>query len=197
MNYLYEYFNIESDMKIKNNQGPCVMEFFSKATKTNKDFCEELTKTVMTELILTSIDGVVTTVNALILYLSLNPEIQLKVYNELKELNISEIDLITLNYKKKVPFTSACILETLRIVSQAPLGVFRKTNSDVELFDYKIPRGTILVPNLWRIHHDSRVYGEPFQFRPERFITSTGELLDSSNEMMKNLTPFGYGYFFI
>jgi cytochrome P450 len=35
----------------------------------------------------------------------------------------------------------------------------------------RIPGGTIVYQNVWAIMHDERVYGRPFEFWPERYLS--------------------------
>lgn len=84
-------------------------------------------------------------------------------------------------------------METLRLVSQVPLGIFRKTLTKIELDKFVIPEETIIIPNLWKLHHDPLVYPDPFKFKPDRFLDKSGKLLNSCNENIKYLFPFGCG----
>jgi len=36
---------------------------------------------------------------------------------------------------------------------------------------YRIPAGSIVIPNTWSIMHDAEIYPEPNKFKPERFLS--------------------------
>ena len=56
------------------------------------------------------------------------------------------------------------------------------------LFRYDIPKGTILVSNLWHNHFDLTVWEDPHEFSPERFLDKDGKFMNP-----ERLTPFGIG----
>ena len=53
---------------------------------------------------------------------------------------------------------------------------------------YDIPKGAVVVPNLWHSHFNPSVWSEPRQFRPERFLDAAGKL-----SVPEHLIPFGVG----
>lgn len=68
-----------------------------------------------------------------------------------------------------------------------PLSVFHKTLKKTTLCDYDIPKDTLVVTNLVALNTDPDLWGDPENFRPERF-------LDENNELRKDFTfPFGFG----
>ena len=51
-----------------------------------------------------------------------------------------------------------------------------------------IPKGTILVPNLWSVGRNPEVWQDPDEFRPERFLNDKGEAVKADE-----LIPFSVG----
>lgn len=43
-------------------------------------------------------------------------------------------------------------------------------NSDATLGGYYIPKGTHIVPNLWGVHMDPKLWNDPEAFNPDRFL---------------------------
>lgn len=86
-----------------------------------------------------------------------------------------------------MPFTEAVILETLRYSSLAPQGVIHKLLKDTRFKEYLLPKGTLIIPNLYGIHHDPKVWSDPDIFRPERFLETT------NSNFRENLIPFQVG----
>lgn len=57
-----------------------------------------------------------------------------------------------------------------------------------EFRGYTIPKGTVIVPNLWSVHRDPTVWDDPDSFNPARFLDQDGKLLRKEYFM-----PFGIG----
>ncbi|XP_047322424.1 cytochrome P450 89A2-like [Impatiens glandulifera] len=122
------------------------------------------------------------------------PVIQSKLYQEIssnseKEREIREEDLRGMNYLKAV------VLEGLRLHPPGHFILPHKVTEDVELEGYLVPKeGTVnvLVAELGR---DPAVWVEALEFKPERFIEESGELIDvditGSREI--KMMPFGAG----
>jgi cytochrome P450 len=74
-----------------------------------------------------------------------------------------------------MPYTEATIMETLRFSSLIPTGVWHSTLRDVEFHGFLIPKDTMIIPNLYAVHHDARIWGEDVEtFNPERFLSPEG-----------------------
>ncbi|KAJ7629458.1 cytochrome P450 [Mycena polygramma] len=91
--------------------------------------------------------------------------------------------------KSRLPYISAIFLETLRWNSIAPFGLPHFIEVEDEYRGYRIPAGSIIVPNIWAMSHNSLTYSEPFSFKPERFIKDG--LLDPS---VLDPTTFAFGF---
>jgi len=76
-----------------------------------------------------------------------------------------------------MPYTEAVICEALRFSSFAPLGLMHKTLYDTNVKGFKISKGTTVICNLYSAHHNPEYWGDPEVFRPERFLSPTGEKL--------------------
>ncbi|XP_033985399.1 cytochrome P450 2U1 isoform X2 [Trematomus bernacchii] len=60
---------------------------------------------------------------------------------------------------------------------------------DVQEFrGYTIPKGTVIVPNLWSVHRDPALWDDPDSFNPGRFLDDEGKLLRK-----ECFIPFGIG----
>ena len=63
---------------------------------------------------------------------------------------------------------------------------------DSELGGYLIPKGFIIFPNLWGLHHDERLWEKPWEFNPSRFIED-GKVVPPDHEKKQQLLAFGAG----
>jgi cytochrome P450 len=66
-------------------------------------------------------------------------------------------------------YLDAVITETLRRRPVLAL-VLRKLKAPWELNGRLLPEGVAVSPNIHLVHHDPRIYPEPYAFRPERFL---------------------------
>ncbi|XP_026322481.1 probable cytochrome P450 304a1 [Hyposmocoma kahamanoa] len=87
-----------------------------------------------------------------------------------------------------MPYTEACIREAMRIDTLVPLGVPHRATADTKLGGYHIPEDTMIGANYTTLHMDKKIWGDPENFRPERFITD-GKL----NLALDKSLPFGAG----
>ncbi|XP_057986654.1 flavonoid-6-hydroxylase-like [Hevea brasiliensis] len=99
-----------------------------------------------------------------------HPDVLKKAQRELdidvgKERQVHEYDMSNLFYLK------ATIKETLQLYPIGPLSVPHQSMEDCIVAGYHIPAGTRLLVNLTKIHHDPRVWSNPSEFQPERFLT--------------------------
>ncbi|TLD15135.1 hypothetical protein PspLS_10597 [Pyricularia sp. CBS 133598] len=71
---------------------------------------------------------------------------------------------------KELPFLMACIFETIRFRPTLPTGVPHATTEDDTYQGYSIPKGTIVMMNVWALHHDPDEYQDPDSFIPDRYL---------------------------
>lgn len=61
--------------------------------------------------------------------------------------------------------------------------------TDSEISGYFIPKSSVIISNLWAIHHDPEYWGEDAdEFRPERFLTDDGQV-----KKPEHFIPFSIG----
>ncbi|CAN1273757.1 Demethylepipodophyllotoxin synthase [Linum perenne] len=109
-----------------------------------------------------------------------HPNILEKAYKELdktvgRQRLIKESDIPSLTYLQSI------VKETLRLYPAAPLSGPRVFTQDCTLGGYHIQKGTQLITNIWKIQHDSRVWVDPMEFQPERFL---GQNFDFKGQMV-------------
>ncbi|XP_072051725.1 cytochrome P450 2U1-like [Amphiura filiformis] len=122
-----------------------------------------------------------------LLYMVLQPDIQEKIHAEMDS-EVGRNRLPTLKDRPRLLYTEATLLEIQRLGSITPIGVPRAATIDTKLYGYDIEQGTMIMPNLWAVHHDERIWKEAESFKPERFIDSDGKL-----NRREELIPFSIG----
>lgn len=70
------------------------------------------------------------------------------------------------------PYLDAFVNEILRMFPPVPQGTWRETplNHAITIEDYVIPPKTIVSTPIWSLQRDSRCFGEPNAFIPERWL---------------------------
>ncbi|CAG5115329.1 unnamed protein product [Candidula unifasciata] len=129
-----------------------------------------------------------TTIYWCILYILHSPEVQKKIYREIKD-NIGTDRTPTIQDKVHLIYLNAVIMETQRLASIVALSVAHACSEEVTLRGYTIPKGTLILPNLDSVLHDKATWGEDaMSFRPERFIDNDGKLKNP-----EQFIPFSIG----
>ncbi|KAH9711651.1 cytochrome P450 82C3 [Citrus sinensis] len=83
-----------------------------------------------------------------------------------KDRNVQEAGIKNLRYLQAV------VKETLRMYAPSPI-LLRAAKDDCTLSNgYHVAAGTSLMLNIWKIQCDERVWSDPNEFQPERFLTS-------------------------
>ncbi|KAF9045406.1 cytochrome P450 [Panaeolus papilionaceus] len=119
-------------------------------------------------------DTTVSSIYSLFIALLLFPEAQRKAQRELDRV-VGNDRLPTFEDRPNLPYTNALALEVLRWHSVTPTGVPHTLMEDDVHEGYFIPKGTMIIANVWKMLHDERVYQDPFRFNPERFIGANPE----------------------
>ncbi|XP_022773859.1 cytochrome P450 78A7-like [Durio zibethinus] len=121
--------------------------------------------------------------------LVLHPEVQAKLQLEIDSAvtnkTLTDADMA------KLPYLQAVVKETLRIHPPGPLLSWaRLSTSDVQLSNgMLVPANTTAMVNMWAITHDPRVWEDPLEFKPERFLEADVDVRGGD----LRLAPFGAG----
>jgi len=80
-------------------------------------------------------------------------------------------DIFATIYVYSTPYAEAVIQEILRFSSPGPTGLIHSTMEDVEFHGYLIPKDTLVIANIHAVLYDVKTWGDPENFRPERFLS--------------------------
>ena len=67
-------------------------------------------------------------------------------------------------------YLNATINESMRRRPVLPNAEPRLTMQEVQIGDWTYPKGVVLGANAYLVHHDPKIYPDPYAFRPERFL---------------------------
>ncbi|CAL8137894.1 unnamed protein product [Orchesella dallaii] len=123
------------------------------------------------------------------LYILLNPRVQKKVQEEIDRV-VDHSGLPSTLDRTRMPYTEATLLEVQRFATVVPL--FSRSNiQDQQVGEYVIPKGTMGIVSLYSANYSEESWGDPFTFRPERFLNEKTNTLDQ--DVCNKVMAFGLG----
>ncbi|XP_034901464.1 dimethylnonatriene synthase [Populus alba] len=194
-NWLEEHLKKKKDGELGSDRESDFMDLMISNLAEGPDKISGYSRDVVikaTALILT-LTGAGSTATTLVWTLSLllnNPTVLKAAQEELdeqvgRERWVEESDIQNLKYLQ------AIVKETLRLYPPGPLTGIREAMEDCSIGGYDVPKGTRLVVNIWKLHRDPRVWKNPSEFKPDRFLTTHADL-DFRGQNMEFI-PFSSG----
>jgi cytochrome P450 len=165
------YKLIENAKKnLKEGNKKSMLEYLVEAN-LNGDEDEKLTlKEVRDNIMIFFIAGHETTSASLsfaISMLATHQELQDKLRKEVNENVPGEITIENIN---KCELLNGVIKETMRKFPPVLVVPARQCTKDTTLGDWVIPKGYRVGISIYNIHHDKEIYGDPENYRPERWL---------------------------
>ncbi|XP_047976768.1 cytochrome P450 76T24-like [Salvia hispanica] len=121
-----------------------------------------------------------------------NPQKMAKLRNEIRSFmsengkqQVQESDIPLL------PYLQAVVKENFRLHPANPFLVPHKANCDVEISGYIVPKNAQIFVNLWASGRDSKIWRNPNEFLPERFLNENNNVDFKGRDF--ELIPFGSG----
>ncbi|KAI0100388.1 putative cytochrome P450 oxidoreductase OrdA-like protein [Nemania sp. FL0031] len=130
-------------------------------------------------------DTSVNTLTAFFFCMTKFPEVQRQAQEEIDRV-IGTSRLPKFSDRESLPYINAIVTEAWRWHTVVPMSVAHATNADDVVDGYYIPKGAIILPNVWWFTHDPAVYPNPSEFNPLRYL-GPDPAPDPTNHM------FGYG----
>ncbi|KAG2033233.1 cytochrome P450 [Suillus americanus] len=133
-------------------------------------------------------DTTVSAIYSIFLAMTLFPDVQKKAQAEIYAV-VGPDRLPTFADRDSLPYTEALVKEILRWNVVFPTGFPHCVTEDDIHDGYYIPKGSLVIPNVWFMLNDPRTYANPSQFNPERFLAKDGK----EPEMEPRTVCFGFG----
>jgi cytochrome P450 len=133
-------------------------------------------------------DTTVATINSFFLAMTLFPDVQKKAQAEIDAV-IGPDRLPSFADQDSLPYIEALAKEALRWHAVIPTG-FPHCVAEDDIHDgYYIPKGSVIVSNIWFMLNDPERYANPSEFNPERFLGNDGK----KPETEPRTICFGFG----
>ena len=118
-----------------------------------------------------------------------NPNIMKKVQHEIRTTLGDNKERLTADDLNHLHYLKHVIKETFRLHPAAPLLLPRETMSDIKIQGYDIPKKSQMMINVYSIARDPKIWSNPDEFNPDRFIDSSVDYKGLNFELL----PFGSG----
>ncbi len=125
---------------------------------------------VRDQLVTVFVAGHETTSNALswtLYLLTQHPEVAERLRAEVDEVLHGRVP--TLTDMRQLTYTQQVIKESMRLIPPVWTLSGRQAAHDVQIGDYLIPQGSVVMVSPWAMHHNHRYFADPQRFDPERF----------------------------
>nr|QZM07448.1 cytochrome P450 monooxygenase CYP334B1 [Lasioderma serricorne] len=141
--------------------------------------------TVMLDMLIIGMNTTMNTVAFLMYHLARTPRVQYKLYEEIKAGPATPKKEDIPNY----PYLQACIKECLRLNPSMPV-LSRVLNKDVVLYNYLVPKGTIVMIATHLSGLREEFYEDPYKYKPERWLAP--DMGTKEIDAMASI-PYGFG----
>ncbi|KAI3831681.1 hypothetical protein MKW92_017501 [Papaver armeniacum] len=160
----------------------------------SQDFSEDVIISAILEVYDLGVDSTASTTVWALTFLVREQKIQEKLYREINNVTGGKrpVKVEDLN---KLPYLQAVMKETMRMKPIAPMAIPHKASKDTSLMGKKVNKGTVVMVNLYAIHHNPAVFPELYKFMPEKFLKDAngdGSLGDIK-KMESSLLAFSAG----
>lgn len=96
----------------------------------------------------------------------------------------------SINDRQVLPYTEACIYETMRRGVTVGLAQPHLTMCNTQVGGYDVPKDTAVLINLFAVHQDPKRWPEPDKFDPLRYLDEKGK---TDPAKLENWLPFSTG----
>ncbi|VDC01387.1 unnamed protein product [Peniophora sp. CBMAI 1063] len=163
---------VKEQLESKGGQ-PCFTSHILESERTPLE--DEIYPYIATSLYAGGQDTVSATLGTFFLAMLLYPDVQRRAQAELDGV-LGRCRLPTAPELEQLPYLQAVFKEVLRWHTVACLNLPHMTTRDDIYEGYHIPKGSIVLANLWNIANNPDMYPQPTVFSPGRFLGPSSEL---------------------
>ncbi len=168
----------------------CVAEHMWKTVLTEGiPFPESEITDLLFEFLIAGQETTKTTLTWAVLNLLHCPDVQDRIYKELRENFPDKDEMIPLKANSLCPVTMATLDEVQRRTPVLVSGIEHTSDVDIENFHgFRVPKGTRMMPNTTVVYRDPKLWKHPNDFNPDNFLDENGQYQKS-----KYFIPFMMG----
>ncbi|XP_053312589.1 cytochrome P450 2J5-like [Spea bombifrons] len=159
-------------------------------TKDEPDstFDEDNMIQVAVDLFTAGTETTATTLQWALLFMLAHPDIQVNVRKELDTV-LEGSSVINYEDRKRLPYTNAVVHEIQRFANIASVGMIRCNLKEITLVGYTFKKGTMILPNIYSVLHETKHWETPYQFNPYNFLDEDGRFITK-----EAFLPFAAGH---
>ncbi|TEB26495.1 cytochrome P450 [Coprinellus micaceus] len=162
--------------------------------ENSRRYTEEIVKNTAATSFMAGSDTTVSLTLSFWLVCTKFPDVQRRAQEEVDR--VCPDRLPQLSDRPQMPLIQSMIFELLRWNPATPVGVPHYVRETNVYGDYTIPAGTTIIPNMWIMLHDPKVYPDPFTFKIDRFLGPDGRVDESADKCINPIPDaavFGVG----
>ena len=161
-------------------------------SKVSQLLSEDHLVMIMNDVFNAGVQSTIATLLWLLAYLVNYPDVQARVHAEIDGV-VGRDRHPCLEDRGNLPYLESTVAEVLRIATTTPLSIPHKSTRQSTLGGYDIPKDTMMMTNLWAIHHDPDEWEVPDVLKPERFLDGEGKFSASGPTGFRSYLPFSAG----
>uniref|UniRef100_A0A8D0L8V3 CP2J2 protein n=1 Tax=Sphenodon punctatus TaxID=8508 RepID=A0A8D0L8V3_SPHPU len=142
----------------------------------NSTFDEKNMMSSIVDLFIGGTESTATGLRWSLMTVVMHPGIQEKVQKELDDV-LGPNESIGYEDRKKLPYTNAVVHELQRYSCIVPVGVPRQCVKDTNLVGFPVPKGTIVLPNIFSVLSDPDQWETPRRFNLNHFLDKDGNFV--------------------
>ncbi|TFK73144.1 cytochrome P450 [Pluteus cervinus] len=189
-------FQAAKERYVQGTGKPCIAsrgleEIRSNASAPHQEEQELNLKSVLGVFYSAGVESTLASLSTFVLAMVLHPEVQKTAQRAIVEA-VGDNRLPEFDDIQSIPYLQALVKEVFRWQPAIPLAIPHTTTADDYYQGYFIPKGSTVIGNAWAILQDESIFGEDTHlFKPERFLTEDGTMLNPS--VPNPDVAFGFG----
>ncbi|KAJ4777282.1 Cytochrome P450 [Rhynchospora pubera] len=161
-----------------------INRMLERGKKDSEKYSDLVIRNIAISMLLAGTETSANTIEWVMTLLLNNPDVLQKARAEI-DAQVGNQRMIEESDLNHLPYFHCIISESLRLYPAAPLLVPHESCEEISLGGYEIPKGTMLLVNVYQIQRDPEIWEEPMKFMPERF--------EDGRSNGKWMAPFGMG----
>nr|ANC33511.1 1,3,5-trihydroxyxanthone synthase [Hypericum perforatum] len=175
----------DAEKRLNGEKPNAVVDTLLNLQETDPEFyTDDIIKGIITMMFIAGTETSTATLEWALTLLLQHPKKMEKLRAEIDGV-VGDTRLVNESDFSKLPYLKAVVKETMRLYPPSPLLLPRYSSEACTIGGYYVPKGTMLLVNVWTMHRDPKLWDEPNEFKPERFVEG-----DLEGYLYQ---PFGHG----